>query len=347
MINPNKLGRSPFPASASQWMLVGLRGPLVATGYSLSGPGAGGVGTPSTNFTVTITPAGGAVTGTVTVTPSDSGGGGTFTPSTVALTTASPSATFTYTAASAGTKTISTTNNGGLANPSSLSYIASAGLHLLNTLVSYWKLDETTGATTLTDIHGSNNFTGAGGLTANPVTGKINNAQHLPGGSQYWTCADNASLHPSGDFSFSLWVEVDNPAQIDDYFLIKSDLSTASDYVFRHNSTTGFGFTAGAAAYANVGAPCTASTWYHLVGWYDSTDQKSRLRVNDATTYVGATTGALTPTAFALMLGNFIPSVNYAGNLDEIGFWTRKLTTVEITALYNGGAGLPYSSFNP
>src|SRR5580765_10921 len=31
MINPNQLGRSPFPAGASQWMLVGLRGGAVVT----------------------------------------------------------------------------------------------------------------------------------------------------------------------------------------------------------------------------------------------------------------------------------------------------------------------------
>ncbi len=31
--------------------------------------------------------------------------------------------------------------------------------------------------------------------------------------------------------------------------------------------------------------------------------------------------------------------------LDEVAFWKRKLTAAEIAALFNGGAGLPYSSF--
>jgi hypothetical protein len=44
----------------------------------------------------------------------------------VNLTTGAPSATFTYTPASTGVKTISVTNNGGLTDPSSLSYTASA-----------------------------------------------------------------------------------------------------------------------------------------------------------------------------------------------------------------------------
>ena len=54
--------------------------------------------------------------------------GGAFTPATVtfANNTSTP-ATFTYTPSSAaGAKTISTTNNGGLTNPSALTYTASA-----------------------------------------------------------------------------------------------------------------------------------------------------------------------------------------------------------------------------
>lgn len=95
-----------------------------ATGVLLSGPSSGSVGAPSSNFTVS---ANGAITGTVTVTPSDSGGGGTFIPTSVGINTASPTATFTYTPASTGVKTVSVTNDGGLTNPSSISYTSSGG----------------------------------------------------------------------------------------------------------------------------------------------------------------------------------------------------------------------------
>lgn len=94
-----------------------------ATAVTMTGPSSGAVGAASTAFTVG---ANGTITGTVTVTPSDGGGGGTFTPTSVALSSATPTATFTYTPASAGAKTISVTNNGGLANPSTITYTASA-----------------------------------------------------------------------------------------------------------------------------------------------------------------------------------------------------------------------------
>jgi hypothetical protein len=97
----------------------------VATTYALSGPSSGTVGVPSTNFTVQL-PTGSTVIGIVTVTPSDGGAGGTFTPTSVGLTTAAPSATFTYTPVSAGAKTISVTNDGGLTNPANLTYTAVA-----------------------------------------------------------------------------------------------------------------------------------------------------------------------------------------------------------------------------
>lgn len=95
-----------------------------ATAVTLSGPASGPVGSASSNFTVG---ADGTITGTVVVTPSDGGAGGTFTPTTVSISSGSPTGTFTYNAASAGTKTISVTNNGSLSNPTALSYLASTG----------------------------------------------------------------------------------------------------------------------------------------------------------------------------------------------------------------------------
>jgi hypothetical protein len=97
-----------------------------ATGVTMSGPTTGVVGSPSTNFSIGVTPGGGAITGTLVVTPSSNGGGGVFTPTSLNLTTGSPTGTFTYTAGSAGTKTISVTNNGGLTDPGNISFDASA-----------------------------------------------------------------------------------------------------------------------------------------------------------------------------------------------------------------------------
>lgn len=92
-----------------------------ATALTLSGPGSGAVGSPSSAFTVSTD---GSLAGSVVVTPSDGAGGGTFAPATVTLNSGTLTGTFTYTAASAGAKTISIANGGGLTNPAALTYSA-------------------------------------------------------------------------------------------------------------------------------------------------------------------------------------------------------------------------------
>lgn len=145
-----------------------------ATAVTASGPGGGTVLVASTNFTVG---ANGTITGTVVVTPSDGGGGGTFTPTTVSISSGSPVATFTYTPSTAGAKTISFTNNGGLTNPANLTYTASLTSGTLTSSV----LKNNTGSI-LTSVafeaYVSNPTTGAlivkkTGLTSNAISGVI------------------------------------------------------------------------------------------------------------------------------------------------------------------------------
>jgi Phage tail protein (Tail_P2_I) len=95
-----------------------------ALDYDLSGPAIGATAVDSDLFSVQL-PTLSATTATVTVTPNDGGAGGVFTPATIKLTTANPIAQFSYKPASAGNKSIATTNDGGLADPAALPFHAS------------------------------------------------------------------------------------------------------------------------------------------------------------------------------------------------------------------------------
>lgn len=314
-----------------------------AATYTFSGPSSGATGEASTDFTVAL-PIGAVVVGTVTVTPNDGGDGGTFTPTSVALTTGSPSDTFTYTPASNGAKTLSVTNDSGLTNPGNLTYTA-VGVALLDTLVSYWKLDEAAGVTK-NDSQGANNLAETGGSPGS-FAAIINNGVYAngAGGAPYLSHASNSDLQVTSDFTFSLWARVDSPST-NNVILSKNDAGfSAPDYICTHHPTDGLTFAAGGQT-AKVGSAATAFTWYHIVGWYDSSDGKVRLRINDTTTYVSSSTATLTQGTdpFAILAGSY-GNVNWNGLVDEVGFWKRVLTSAEITALYNGGSGLPYSSF--
>jgi hypothetical protein len=308
--------------------------------YLFSGPGSGNVSVVSTPFTVQL-PAGGAVPGTVIVTPNDGGAGGTFTPTTVPLSTASPSGTFTYTpSATAGVKTISVTNNGGLTDPSSLSYNATSPVHLLNNLISYWKLDELSG--TRNDSHGTNHLTDVNSNTSS-LAGKINQCAYFvrPIPDNLLQVASNSTLQVTGDFTFSFWYQRNtNNAE----GVIAKHTSTAGDYYFYDDGSGNLvlGFTGG----PTVSIATPLSVFCHIIGWYDSSDQKVRIRINDTTTVVSTGSGALpTPTTTAFAVGGWATIAQFAGNIDEIGFWKRKLTAAEMTALFNSNNGLPYSSF--
>jgi hypothetical protein len=337
-----------MPDSANyflHWTIIpGASAPaVIATTYVYSGPTSGATAVASAPFTVHLL-SGQTVPAPVTVTPHDGGGGGTFTPSTVSLTTAAPSATFTYTPGSTGAKTISVTNGGGLTDPASLTYTATATNHLLNTLISYWKLDEASG--TRNDSKGTNHLadhgvTSSAGVIANAAV--FTNTVGV-----YLDIPSNATLQVTGDFTFSIWIKPTIPA---DTVLISKNNGTTNEYLLLSSDASGTGITfyAGSAAPAQVGSIPTLGAWLHIVAWFDSSDGKGRIRINDATTYVGASAGTLSTTAanFTVGAGTGGGGSIFGGLIDEVGFWKRKLTAGEITQLYNGGAGFPFGSFLP
>jgi hypothetical protein len=329
--------------------------------YTLTGPTTGVVGVASTNFTVALA-AGVTVSGTVTITPADGGGGGSFSAATVSLTNAAPSATFTYTPSTTGVKTISTTNSSTLIDPASLSYNSTAPVpHLLNTLISYWKLDEPaiTTVSPCADSQGTNTLVAPHTISVQP--GKINTCPLFVASSvDDLSCASNSTLQMgTTSFTISLWVKLTSfPASGQDYALFAkmSNAANAFDYEIdcsNQSGTPGFWFFTRSAGTQYTTAVSTIAistgTWYHIVAWFDVTNGQCHLRLNDTTTYNSATgAGATDVSAAPLTVGarSYSTSLAYANAyIDEIGLWKRVLTAGEITALYNGGAGLPFSSF--
>ena len=96
--------------------------------------------------------------------------------------------------------------------------------------------------------------------------------------------------------------------------------------------------------------------WYHVVCWYDSVNNQIGIVVNNGVPTVATYTGNYYGTVEARPEIPFFVGYDgseytteaypnwghWKGQLDEIGFWKRKLTETEIGQLYNEGYGFAY-----
>jgi hypothetical protein len=226
---------------------------------------------------------------------------------------------------------------------------------LLTGLISYWKMDEASGANAIdsqgADLLVSNATVGAG-------TGIINGARTFNGTSQFLSHVDDTNLNVFGtDFSLAFWVNLN--AVTTQVLVSKREGGAAStaQYTFYCDATitpTRFNF------FVSNGTtffPCTATTfgvpptsvWNFIAVVVDDTAKTMKISVNagaqDTTSYTGSIPARTGSDALRVGAEQSPAATFLNGSFDEFGFWKRKLSTTDITNLYNSGAGLPFSSF--
>lgn len=232
---------------------------------------------------------------------------------------------------------------------------------LLTNLISYWKLDEASG--TRNDSHGTNHLTDNNTVTQ--AVGKIGNcAQFTAANSEFLSIADNASFDLSGAMSASFWVYRDTVG-LDETYVGKWTYDTDGEFVFQSGSTDmnkmriflatsagdpGSGCNMEFASFATV-----ASTWYHLAVVFDGSlsGNANRLKVyqNGSALTLSVVAGAVPATlrngTAPFHLGKFGGALTryHNGRLDEVGLWSRALTSGEVAQLYNSGNGVTYPAF--
>lgn len=218
---------------------------------------------------------------------------------------------------------------------------------LTNSLVSYWKLDEASGGAV--DSIGSNNLINTGTVTY--TAGKINNGANASTG-QKLSIADNASLSITGNLTISAWLKraTGNLARITKYNSSGNEVSyylgwETSDHLIFIVSVDGveanMAYVLSNSAYTNSG--------YNLVdGVYDG----STLKIYFNGSLVASTLTGSVPThifdstaEFDLNASN---STSYGTNssYDEVGIWSRALSSTEVGYLYNSGSGCAESLFS-
>lgn len=219
-----------------------------------------------------------------------------------------------------------------------LSFKTSAASSLLTGLVSYYKLDESSG--NAADSVGS--YT----LTNNSVTyaaAKINNGAVFNGSSSKFD-ASSGALPASGDFSISFWYYGNSASG-----LIFGDWIGAKRNIFIYATSNSIALYRGGGDATQSASPTTSTTisnntWTHVVFTQSGTTGTVYINgTSNATSNLTYTGGASTGNTVNFgYYNNGSPSAYINATLDEIGTWNRALTSTEVTSLYNAGTGLQY-----
>lgn len=217
---------------------------------------------------------------------------------------------------------------------------------LIDDIVAYYKLDDTTDAHASYDLTNNNSASFATGLIGDGVDFGTSNT------NRYLSIASNLGIS-GGACSFSFWINFPTALSSNTYWALfgQQDQTTDTYYEIWLRNDAGthkivanrikLGVSNNEVTY-NV--TLSTDTWHHAVLTYDGTTLKGYIN----TTHMGDlnTSGNGTgnnPDGFAIGRTVYTSTdFTYDGKLDEMGVWSRALTTDEIAELYNSGAGLTY-----
>lgn len=222
---------------------------------------------------------------------------------------------------------------------------------LLTNIVSYYKLDESSG--NAADSHGSNTLTN--NATTAYVAAKINNGADLESASsQYFSIADasQTGLDLGAEWSVSMWIKPESSGTNALFGKWDEDnnLRSYRPVLFSNNEIVIYTSAAGTTAVTAdwTGLTISNGTWYHLVMINSVAEGLSYLYidgVSQGTKPVGTTcfNGTAPFMIGADQTGAADAAANFFdGIIDEVGVWSRVLTSGEVTSLYASGAGLQY-----
>lgn len=230
-------------------------------------------------------------------------------------------------------------------------------LSLVDNLVAYWKLDETSG--TYYDSVYQNHLTNVG---VSSIGGKIGNAANFNRTSTnyLWIPSYNPAFDvgTNDSFAVSMWVHLNEKSTSPTFISKSAQASPSGGFRIGYTSSgdrfifTCFAGATGTTVSANnLGSPSN-STWYHILAQFNATNGQLSIAINGGTADTATISGTYTKSTAPLVIGTWSNSgtpmsanSTYGANayIDGVGFWNgRTLTNTEKSALYNSGNGVDY-----
>ncbi|WP_373492748.1 LamG domain-containing protein [Aquiflexum sp.] len=231
---------------------------------------------------------------------------------------------------------------------------------MLDGLLSYWKLDETTG-TIADDAAGTWDLS----FQANPVwttSGKIKNAIDFGNTSIKYLEKSGIRSGNKNTYSLSAWIYLQNDLPSPKYIMginsgVYASSAGASEVklmITPDNKFEAMYYTVdGATSVMNrvSGTVIALNTWYHVVGvinngnielYINGVADNTNTVSNPVNSILSFTDGRATVGHARFWEGAYNSGRWFRGKIDEAAIWDRALTSDEISALYNNGNGLQH-----
>ena len=237
--------------------------------------------------------------------------------------------------------------NSGSALPFDGSTISSHS-SLTTGLVSYQNFN-----TNANDLVGSNNGTVSGATLTTGSGGIMGEAYDLDGVNDTITYGSNFKFNYNEPFSHSFWVNPDNVTS----GVLFSDLDSGTGFrgfevriesgklrVFFVNN-----FGSNAIDATTASSILSTGTYQHVVITYDGSGTAAGFTVYvdnvsyNFTSVSQDTLSATTVSGVTFRVGARVSATYYNGKIDEWGVYSKAVTGLEVSDLYNSGSGLPYN----
>lgn len=220
------------------------------------------------------------------------------------------------------------------------------GTTLLLGLDHYWTLNETSGvradSVTTANLTDNNTVGYSAGVNDNAAAFVAASSESLSRGS---------FDPPSGDCTISVWVNITTNDANQRGFLGLGTTWASDLYVSLYQFTDKrirllAGDTAGGARVVDSLLPAEYLTWHHVLATFVASTRVWTLYLDgDAGNAAAAlATTAQTRTA-TLWLGRYVAAAHLTCSIDEVGIWSRVVTSAERATLYNSGVGKFYPTF--
>ena len=220
--------------------------------------------------------------------------------------------------------------------------------NILDGMVSYYTLDETSGTTAI-DSHGSNDGTLIGSVSWSE-NGKINGATNHAGGSQNQGIQIPAdSGFNDGSVTYSFWIKPDSLTTA--YYRLMENFRDSgvgySDYnllIAMNSRGDGWLNVLGYKDGTNddyrmdvENAITTTTDFSHVVVTWDNTNTQISVYINGEFKQDATWSNGINRYSFSIRFGGSIKGETtniYKGLMDEVAIWNRSLSSDEVSALY-------------